>query len=176
MRLNKLLKPLGLGILALVLAGLLTACPGGVLSWGVVNIEIDATNTDRCDDGVKVVVEGIQTEWEFVEVHLSNNVRESGPNWVWIEPGYMGSIDWDVPLDSPAVKQPEGKEITVKAYCMRTAEQPGMSQRTLALADYIVRRGMPAYNVLEMYVRVHDSGSDPDYTVTPPGLTIERLR
>jgi len=32
---------------------------------------------------------------------------------------------------------------------------------------------MPAYNVLEMYVRVHDSGGDPDYTVTPPGLTIE---
>jgi len=27
-----------------------------------------------------------------------------------------------------------------------------------------------------MHVQVHDSGSDPDYTVTPPGLTIERLR
>ena len=59
---------------------------------------------------------------------------------------------------------------------MRTAAQPGMSQRTLALADYIVRRGMPAYNVLEMDLEVRDSGSDPDYTVTPPGLTIERLR
>jgi len=176
MRFTKLLKPVSLGILALVLAGLLTACPGGVLAWGRVVIDIDATNTNRCDDGVKVVVEGIQTEWEFGEALLSDNVRESGPNWVWIEPGYAGSLQWKPPLDSPAVKQPEGKEITIKAYCMRTAAQPGLSQRTLALADYIVRRGMPAYNVLEMDVRVRDSGSDPDYTVTPPGLTIERLR
>jgi len=176
MRFTKFLKPLGLGILALVLAGLLTACPGGVVSWGIVNIDINATNTNRCDDGVKVVVEGIQPEWEFGEALLSDNVRESGPNWVWIKPGQWGAITWDVFINSPAVKQPEGKEITVKAYCMRTSAQPGLSQRTLALADYIVRRGMPAYNVLEMHVQVRDSGSDPDYTVTPPGLTIERLR
>ena len=167
-------------ILGLVLVGLavgLTACPGlNSLVYGKVLIEVDATNTDRCDDGMKVVVEGIQPEWDFGEALFSDNVRESGPNWVWIEPGQWGAIKWQVPIDSPAVKQPEGKEITVKAYCMRADSEPGLSQRIFALADYIVRRGLPANNVLEMYVRVHDSGSDPSYTLTPPGLTIERSR
>jgi len=164
-------------VLGLVLVGLalgLTACPGlNSLAYGIVGIDIDATNTDRCDDGMKVVVEGIQPEWEFGEALFSDNVRESGPNWVWIEPGQWGAIQWQVSLDSLAVKQPEGKEITVKAYCMRTSDDPGLSQRSIALADYIVQRGLPAYNVLEMDLYVRDSGSDPDYTVTPPGLTID---
>jgi len=104
---------------------------------------------------------------------VDGSIRETGPDWVWAEPGHWGSIRWHAPISSPAVKQPEGKEITVKAYCMRTSGEPGLSQRSIALSDYIVQRGLPAYNVLEMGLYVRDSGSDPEYTVTPPGLTIE---
>jgi len=161
-----------LGLLAL-LAGLalaLTACPG-VESLGGLDIAIDA-RSDRCDDGVKVVVEGIQEEWGFGEMTFGDNVRDHGPNWIWVEPGMWGSMLWDVPVSSPATTQPEGKQITVKAYCMRTSGEPGLSQRDFPLSDHIKRIGLPAYNVLSMVLYVRDGGSDPDYTVAPPGLTI----
>jgi len=47
---------------------------------------------------------------------------------------------------------------------------------TVCPAGLIVRWGLPGYIVLEMNLQVYDSGSDPDYTLTPPGLTIERSR
>ena len=56
---------------------------------------------------------------------------------------------------------------------MRTDAAPGLSERSFALSDYIVVRGFVRWNSLEMSLDVRDSGSDPDYTVTPPGLVIE---
>ena len=161
----------------LLLVGL-TACPGlNSLSYGVVDVGANATNTDRCDDGVKVVVEGIQEEWGFpTEPYYGDaggDLRAKGPNWVWVEPGHWSGFHWDVPVGSPATKQPEGKQITVKAYCMRKEAEPGLSERSFALSDYIKQVGLPRYNVLQMYITVSDSGTDPSYTVTPPGLTIE---
>jgi len=161
-------------LLLVTTAGLLTSCPGGAaVGIGGVHFEIDA-RSDRCDDGVKVVVEGIQEEWGFGEMAFGDNVRDHGPNWVWVEPGKWGSMLWDVPVSSPSTTQPEGKQITVKAYCMRTSGEPGLSQRDLALSDFIKRVGGPltSYNVLDLDMQVRDSGADPDYTVTPPGLVI----
>ena len=158
----------------LLLVGL-TACPGlNSLSHGVVDVGANATNTDRCDDGVKVVVEGIQEEWEFRGPTYSDTsgFRAKGPNWIWVEPGHWHSIQWEVPLSAPASENPEGKQITVKAYCMRKEAEPGLSERSFALSDYIKQVGLPRYNVLNMDITVSDSGTDPSYTVTPPGLTI----
>jgi len=155
----------------LVLLGLISGCcitspPNSVLS-----IRIDARETARCDDGIKVVVEGIQEDWEFGEPFVGMDARDSGPNWVWVEPGHTGVLQWDVGSSiSPAVKQPQGKLITVKAYCMRQNAEPGLSQREFELKDYVQTA---CNNVLKMRVQVHDSGADPIYTVTPPGLTIE---
>ncbi|WP_456476234.1 hypothetical protein [Oceanithermus sp.] len=159
----------------LLLVGL-TACPGlNSLSYGVVDVGANATNIDRCDDGVKVVVEGIQEEWGFRGPTYSDTsgFRAKGPNWIWVEPGHWHSIQWEVSVNAPASKNPEGKQIIVKAYCMRKDAEPGLSQRTFALSDYIKQVGLPRYNVLQMYITVSDSGTDPSYTVTPPGLTTE---
>ena len=164
-----------LALLGLGLAVALTACPGGVVSLGGLLVEVNATNTDRCDDGMKVVVEGIQEEWGLdgpvYPGKGTEELRALGPNWIWVEPGHADGSYWEVPVNSPASKNPEGKQITVKAYCMRKDAEPGLSQRTFALADYMVTRG--SNRILEMELTVRDSGSDPDYTVTPPGLTIE---
>ena len=173
MRFTKGFAMLALGLLLLM--GL-TACPGGaVVSWGGVHFEIDARSS-RCNDGIKVVVEGIQEEWGFGEMIFSDDLRDRGPNWVWVEPGKWGSIQWHVPVSSPSTTQPEGKRITVKAYCMRSSGEPGLSQRDLALSDFVDLVGWPvAYNILELAQEVRDSGADPDYTVTPPGLVISKL-
>jgi len=170
---RRLLHLAVLTLLGLGLAVALTACPGGVVSLGVLDVGADATNTDRCDDGVKVVVEGIQEEWGFRGPSYSDTsgFRAKGPNWIWVEPGHWHSIQWEVFVNAPASKNPEGKQITVKAYCMRKDAEPGLSQRTFALADYMVTRG--SNRILEMELTVRDSGSDPSYTVTPPGLSIE---
>ena len=164
-------------MLAIALAAGLTGCPGiNSVTYGYLGIDVNAINSNRCNDGIKVAVEGIDEGWNLLGPTFGDGVRAKGDNWVWIEPGQTGGISWDVSVGSPSTTQPEGKRITVKAYCMRADSEPGLSQRTLALADYIVQRGLPAYNVLEMNLQVYDSGSDPDYTLTPPGLTIERSR
>ena len=167
---------LGLMLLLVTTAGLLTSCPGGAaVGIGGVLIDIDARSS-RCDDGVKVVVEGIQEEWEFGEPLFGSNTRDHGPNWVWVEPGKVSLMQWNVPVSSPSTTQPEGKRITVKAYCMRSSGEPGLSQRDLALSDFVDLVGWPvAYNILEIAQEVGDSGADPDYTVTPPGLVISKL-
>jgi len=161
---------LALGLL-ISLAFTLSACPE-VVSWGAVFIEVKATDTTRCDDGIKVVVEGIQEDWGLNGPLYEEHIRDKGPNWVWVEPGQWGGIRWDVFVNAQASRNPQGKEITVKAYCMRTGgAEPGLSQRRFAIADYIVQRGKN--NLLKLTIQVYDSGSDPNYTVTPPGLTIE---
>jgi len=161
------------GMLALGLAALLTACPG-VVSLGHFGVDVIATNSERCDDGMKVVVEGIGEDWEWGETlfnNLGDNIRERGQNWVWAEPGKIAMIFWDVPVGTPASENPEGKQLTIKAYCMRKNADPGLSERAFKLSDYIAVRG--GNKVLEMDLQVIDRGKDPDYTVTAPGLTIE---
>ncbi|WP_457637829.1 hypothetical protein [Oceanithermus sp.] len=171
MRFGKFLRILLLATLALGLAGLLTACPG-VVSFGVMDIHVSPSSTSRCDDGIKVVVEGIQEDWEFGDpLFVDSNTKASGPNWVWVEPGKEGSIMWAVRADTPAAKHPQGKQLTIKAYCMRKNAEPGLSQRTFDLEDYVKVRG--GRYVLEFDKAVGDCGGDPDYTVTPPGLHIE---
>jgi len=157
-------------LLWLVLLSLISGCCITSPPLGGLSLDIDARNTARCDDGIKVVVEGIQEDWEFGEPYIGDNARDSGPNWVWVEPGYWGTLQWDVGSLSPAVNQPQGKLITVKACCMRQNGEPGLSQREFELKDYVQTA---CNNVLKMSVQVHDSGADPVYTVTPPGLTIE---
>lgn len=162
-------KRVGL-LLWLVLLGLISGCCITSPPLGGLSLDIDARNTARCDDGIKVVVEGIQEDWEFGELILGSNIRDSGSNWAWVEPGRWGTLQWDVGSLSPAVKQPQGKNITVKAYCMRQNAEPGLSQREYELENYVQTT---CNNVLKMRVQVHDSGTDPDYTITPPGPTIE---
>ncbi len=147
----------------------LSGCPGlNSVAYGVVGIDIDA-RSDRCDDGVKVVVEGIQEEWAFGEMVPGSNLRDHGSNWVWVEPGKWSSMSWDVPVSSPSTTQPEGKQITVKAYCMRTSGEPGLSRRDFPLSDHIKRIGLPAYNLLSMVLYVRDGGSDPTTRWHPRG-------
>jgi len=170
MRLCKLLRVLLLATLALGLAGLLTACPG-VVSFGEVFVSI-ASGPSRCDDGIKVVVEGIQEDWEFGDpLFVDSSTKASGPNWVWVEPGKEGSILWTVRADTPAAKNPQGKQLTIKAYCMRKNAEPGLSQRTFGLEDYVEVIG--GRYVLRFNKAVADCGGDPSYTVTPPGLHID---
>lgn len=169
MRLCKLLRVLLLATLALGLAGLLTACPG-VVSFGEVFVSI-ASGPSRCDDGIKVMVEGIQEDWEFGDPLFDSNTKASGPNWVWVEAGKEGGISWDVPADSPAAKNPQGKQLTIKAYCMRKDAEPGLSQRTFGLEDYVEVIGGRYF--LKFDKAVADCGGDPSYTVTSPGLHIE---
>jgi hypothetical protein len=156
-----------------VLALGLSACPGMAPFPGVLGVYIHPIGSERCDDGVKVVLEGIEESWDLIGPYLGGGVRNQGDYWIWVEPDVESQMSWDVPPNSPAAKQPEGKQITVKAYCMRTDAPPGLSERSFALSDFIVVRGLVRRNSLEMRLDVSDSGSDPDYTVTPPGLVIE---
>ncbi|WP_457631510.1 hypothetical protein [Oceanithermus sp.] len=160
-------------VLAAGLALGLSACPGVTSDPGELFINISPINPERCDDGVKVVVEGVEGKWEFNGPYSCGSARDYENYWIWVEPGARSQISWHVPVNSPASRQPEGKQITVKAYCMRTDAAPGLSERSFALSDYIVVRGFVRWNSLEMSLDVRDSGSDPDYTVTPPGLVIE---
>ena len=155
----------------LAFLGLLSGCCITSPPYGVLSIHINAMETDRCDDGIKVVVEGIQEDWEFGEPYIGDYARDSGANWVWVEPGHWGRIFWDVSTRSPAVKDPRGKQVTVKAYCMRKNAEPGLSQRTFRLEDYVQKTS--CYDSLEFFKVIADCGGDPSYTVTSPGLHIE---
>ncbi len=170
MRFGKLLRVLLFATLALSLAGLLTACPG-VVSFGTMLISVFPSDTSRCDDGIKVVVEGIQEDWEFGDPLFDSNTKASGPNWVWVEAGKEGGISWAVRADTPAAKNPQGKQLTIKAYCMRKNAEPGLSQRSFDLEEYVEIVG--GRYVLKFDKAVADCGGDPSYTVTPPGLHIE---
>jgi len=167
MRSGKIVRPL----FWLAFLGLLTGCCLTSPTDNTFYIHINAQNTGRCDDGIKVVVEGIQENWEFGELIFGSNIRDSGSNWAWVESGQAGSIRWHVPHLSPVVKHPQGKLVTIKAYCMRKNAEPGLSQRTFHLEDYVQKTS--CYNLLKFYKVIADCGGDPSYTVTSPGLHIE---
>ncbi len=131
-------------LIGVLLVAVLSGCPGlNSVAYGGVSISIDA-RSDRCDDGVKVAVGGIQEEWGFRDMAFSDDLRDRGPNWVWVEPGQGSMMQWEVPVSSPATTRPEGKQITIKAYCMRTSGESGLSRRDFPLSDHIKRIGLPA--------------------------------
>jgi len=158
-------------LLWLVLLGLISGCCITSPPEGIFFLHVNAKKTPRCDDGIKVVVEGIQEDWGFGTSFFYDDARDGGSNWVWVEPGHTGVLQWGVGSLSPAVKDPRGKQVTIKAYCMRKNAEPGLSQLILNLEDYIVVRS--CRNVLELSKVVADCGGDPSYTVTAPGLHIE---
>jgi len=158
-------------LLWLVLLGLISGCCITSPPLGGLVLDIVATETARCDDGIKVVVEGIQEDWGFGTSFFFGNTRDGGSNWVWVEPGHTGVLQWDVSTRSPAVKDPREKQLTVKAYCMRKNAEPGLSQRTFRLEDYVQKTS--CYDSLEFSKVIADCGGDPSYTVTSPGLHIE---
>ena len=166
MRFAKLLKPVSLGILALVLAGLLTACPSSKAP-GAFTLLIYATNTDRCDDGIKVEVELDKTGLSRglpETVPEDENVYGGSSNWIWVKPGKTGGLGW---YDDPYDHILPGGPVTINAWCMRTGGQaPGKSVRVFDLDDYEA----PWDGVLNADFVVRDMSADPD-TVSYPGYT-----
>ncbi len=136
----------------LTLAGLLAGCPSK--APGSLNIEVHATNTDRCDDGIKVEVE--------LDASAFSLVPEQ--NWAWVRPGKVGGLMWmDSAYDN---KLPQGP-ITITAWCMRTGGQtPGKSVRVFNLDNYEASWG----GVLDAGFVVRDMSADPD-TTSYPGYT-----
>ena len=115
-----------LGALLLLVAGLLTGCPSKAL--GSLGVGIYATNTERCDDGIKVEVEfnasGL-SDGLASYVPEEENVYGGGANWVWVKPGktagWAGST-----IPTTADSTLPGGPVTVSAWCMRTSGQsPG---------------------------------------------------
>ncbi len=133
------------------LAGLLAGCPSK--APGFLNVEVRATNTDRCDDGIKV------------EVSLDTSAFSRGPekNWIWLKDGQIGGLMW---MDDPYDNQLPSGPITITAWCMRTGGQaPGKSVREFNLGDYVKNRGVVSTTFV-----IRDMSTDPD-TVSYPGYT-----
>ncbi len=139
-------------LVGLMLAGLLAGCPGK--APGFLNIEVHATNIERCDEGIKV------------EVELDASAFSLAPeqNWVWVRPGKVGGLMWmDSAYDN---KLPQGP-ITITAWCMRTGGQtPGKSVRVFNLDNYEASWG----GVLDAGFVVRDMSADPN-TASYPGYT-----
>jgi len=130
--------------LALVgLAGLLAGCPSK--APGFLTVEVHATNTERCDDGIKV------------EAELDTSAFSRGPekNWIWLKDGQIGGLMW---MDDPYDNQVPGGPIKITAWCMRTGGQtPGKSVRVFNLDDYEAPWG-----VLSARFVIRDMSADPD--------------
>ncbi len=137
---------------------------------GYIRLFVDSSNTARCSDGIKAELVGIQEGWlgPGYEHGEDDYTYGEGNYWTWVKPGKISTPMWRT-LDG-LNKNPTGKTITVRAYCMRTGgAEPGVSERSFDAGDLTAFGG----GVVSRRFIVYDSGSDPDYTVTPPGLTIE---
>ena len=88
-------------VLAAGLALGLSACPGMAPFPGVLGIYIHPVGSERCDDGVKVVVEGIEESWDLIGPYLGGGVRDQGDYWIWVEPDVESQMSWDVPRTLP---------------------------------------------------------------------------
>jgi len=145
-----------LAMLLVLAAGLLTGCPSK--APGFLMIEIYATNTDRCDDGIKVEVEfntdGL-TQGPPNSIPEDEYVYGGGSNWLWVKPGKMAWIGWtDDPYDHVLPSDP----IIITAWCMRTGGQaPGKSVREFNLGDYVKNRGVVSTTFV-----IRDMSADPD--------------
>ena len=147
-------KKLGLltGLVLLGLAGLLAGCPSK--APGFLNVEVHVTNTERCNDGIKV------------EAELDTSAFSRGPekNWIWLKDGQIGGLMW---MDDPYDNQVPGGPIKITAWCMRTGGQaPGKSVRVFNLDDYEAPWG----GVLDATFVIRDMSADPD-TAAYPGYT-----
>jgi len=149
------------------LVGLLTACPGGVVV-GAIDIEVDASNTQRCDNGIKAVL-------EIAGGSIIDGAYNSGPTpyiygmgsyWFWVKPGKSYQVGWQTTraFDSNAANE----TFKVKAYCMRTQGEPGLSEREFNAGDFVTEAGVVLAPII-----IKDEGTDPSYTVSTPGVQIE---
>ena len=166
----RLSRKLGKGLLMVtlvsMLAGLLTACPQVVV--GSIALVADARGVTRCDDGIKVVLE--IKDGSIVDDNYSTGetgaTYGTGDYWVWVKPGHSFTAVFQT---TRAFDQNARNEtFTVKAYCMRKNAEPGLSERTFDAGMFLTEAG-----VVSAMVTAWDAGTDPDYTVTPPGPTID---
>jgi len=147
----------------------LTGCP--FLSSpapGSISLEVSATNSDRCSDGIKAELVGVQEGWlrPGDTYQEDEAVYGAGNYWVWVKKGHIFMADWRT-LDG-LNNNPEGKLIVVRAYCMRSeGVEPGVSERAFNAGGFRTPGG-----VVDILITVTDTGSDPGYTITPPGMTI----
>jgi len=163
---NSVGKIAALLALGTVLMGVLTACPGGVVVGGI-GIEVDARNTQRCDDGIKAVLEiedGALYETGYPS-DLSPDIYGIGDHWIWVKPGKAFLYQWQTTraFDNNAANE----TFRVKAYCMRTQGEPGSSEREFNAGDFVIKAG-----VVSVLITARDTGSDPGYTVSSPGVEI----
>ena len=150
------------------LLGLLTlglsACPQ-TKAPGSLGFGIYATNTERCDDGLKVEVEfntsGL-SDGPAPSVPEDENVYGGGANWLWVKPGKVGWMRW---MDDPYDRVVPGGTLRITAWCMRVGDDPGKSNRSFSLGDYIEPSGVIATDLM-----VRDMSTDPD-TASYPGYT-----
>ena len=166
MRFTKGFALLALGLLLLM--GL-TACPQVVVGW--IDLDVNARTPSRCDNGIKVVLEIkegaiVDLDYSIAETDL---IYGSGNYWVWVKPGkrFEALFETTRAFDQNA----ENETFTVKAYCIRKNADSGMSERTFDAGMFLTKAG-----VVSALIEVSDSGADPDYTVTPPGMVISKPR
>jgi len=149
----------------------LSGCPLTSPPPGYIGLFVNATNTARCDDGIKVELVGVQEGWlrPGDELGEDSHLYGEGSYWIWVKPGKQSGTGW-MTLDT-LNKDPAGKTITVRASCMRTGgAEPGVSERAFDAGDLTAFGG----GIVDKSFEIFDSGTDPNYTVTPPGVTIER--
>jgi len=154
-----------LGLVFIGLAGMLAGCPSK--APGHLRNEIRATNTDRCDDGIKVEVDlntvGL-SQGPPESIPESEYVYGGGSNWLWVKPGKVAYIGW---IDDPYDGVLPGGPITITAWCMRTGGQAaGKSVRVFNLDDYEAPWG----GIVDAGFVIRDMSADPD-TSTYTGYT-----
>jgi len=167
MRLSKVFgRSWVLGMLALLLAGLLTSCPRVVVGW--IDLTANATNSARCDDGIKAVIE--VEEGSLIadpnDLGETDAVYGAGAYWVWVKPRRRYTVGFQTTRAFNA--NAANKSFTVKAYCMRKNADPGMSERTFNADMFLTEAG-----VVDTMITAWDTGVDSEYTVTPPGPMID---
>jgi len=166
MRLSRVGKGLALALLSALMVVSLTACPQVVV--GSIDLVADARDVTRCDDGIKAVLEikeGAIITAPF-DSGETDEIYGAGSYWVWVKPGHT----FQIPFQTTRAfdKNAENESFTVKAYCMRKDAEPGVSERTFDAGMFLTEAG-----VVSAMVTAWDAGTDPDYTVIPPGPTID---
>lgn len=147
-------------LLVLLVLGL-TACPQ-TKAPGSLGFGIYATNTERCDDGIKVQVEfntyGL-SKGPAANVPEDKNVYGGGADWLWVKPGKVGWMRW---TDDPYDRAVPGGALRITAWCMRVGKESGRSERIFSLDSYVMSN-----HVLGAIFVVRDMSADPDTTSYP---------
>ncbi len=142
-------------LLLLLLAPALTGCPFlSSQAPGYISLYVDATNTDRCSDGIKAELVGVQEGWLKPGDPLPEDeaIYGAGNYWVWVKKGHEFLVEWRT-LDG-LNNSPEGKLIVVRAYCMRgEGVGPGVSEKTYHAGSFRTPGG-----VVDILITVIDTG------------------